>query len=165
MGAGLRWMGLLRGHFEFGTMSLGKPSLILVRNAEGRWNLERWLPPAKSNPVQNSREYGPPSPVAPVNHLERIEFDDGRINFKTEEDKQLFAFTNVSGSVEQVSPGRWQLQLEAQPWRSGVSLQSAGTITVRGDVAGASARLHPAGRTFHCRRATLPVVFPPFLRH
>src|ERR1700720_2580557 len=38
LSAGLRWWGLLRGHFEFGTMSLSKPSLILVRNAEGRWN-------------------------------------------------------------------------------------------------------------------------------
>ena len=159
MGAGLRWMRLLRGHFEFGTMSLGKPSLILVRNAEGNWNLERWLPQAKSNPAQNPREYGPPSPVAPVNHLERIEFDDGRINFKTEEDKQLFAFTNVSGSVEQVSPGRWQLQLEAQPWRSGVSLQSAGTITVRGDIAGTSARLQPAGITLHWSEASLADVW------
>ena len=41
LSVGLRWMGLLRGHFEFGTMSLARPSLILVHNAEGRWNLER----------------------------------------------------------------------------------------------------------------------------
>ena len=61
LSAGLRWMGLLRGHFEFGTMSLSKPSLVLVRNAEGRWNLERWLPPAKANPGQTSRGYGPVS--------------------------------------------------------------------------------------------------------
>jgi hypothetical protein len=159
MSAGLRWMGLLRGHFEFGTMSLNKPSLILVRNWQGRWNLERWLPPANANPLQNSRVYGPPSPVAPVNRLERIEFDDGRINFKAGEDKQPFAFTSVSGSVEQVSPGRWQLQLEAQPWRSGVSLQSAGTIRVSGDVAGTSARLQPAEITLHWSNASLADAF------
>ena len=64
LSAGLRWMGFLRGHFEFGTMSLSKPSLILVRNAEGRWNLERWLPPAKTIPGSTARVYGPPSPVA-----------------------------------------------------------------------------------------------------
>src|SRR5216684_1545115 len=51
LSAGVRWMGLLRGHFEFGTMSLNKPSLILVRNSEGRWNLERWLPPPKTTAV------------------------------------------------------------------------------------------------------------------
>src|SRR5206468_5416152 len=63
----LRVLGLLRGHFEFGTMALNKPSLILVRNSEGRWNLERWLPPAKTIPVQDLAVFGPASPVAPVN--------------------------------------------------------------------------------------------------
>jgi uncharacterized protein involved in outer membrane biogenesis len=162
MSAGLRWMGLLRGHFEFGTLSLSKPSLILVRNGEGRWNLERWLPPAKANPGQNASVYGPPSPVAPVNRLEKIEFDEGRINFKTGNDKLAFAFTNVSGSVEQISPGRWQLQLKAQPWRSGVSLQSAGTIKVRGDVAGTSARLRPAQISLQWSQASLADVFRLF---
>jgi len=162
LSAGLRWRGLLRGHFEFGTMSLSKPSLILVRNSEGRWNLERWLPPAKVNAAQSARDYGPSSPVAPVNRLERIEFDEGRINFKTEDNKLPFAFISVSGSVEQISPGRWQLQLEAQPWRSGVLLQSAGTIKVLGDVAGTSTRLQPAEITLHWSEASLADVFRLF---
>ncbi len=162
LSANLRWMGLLRGHFEFGTMALNKPSLILVRNSEGRWNLEKWLPPAKVNPSQNASAYGPTSPVASVNRLEKIEFEEGRINFKTEDDKQPFAFTNVSGTVEQISPGRWQLQLAAQPWRSGVSLQSAGTIRVFGDLAGTSARLQPAEFTLHWSEASLADVFRLF---
>jgi uncharacterized protein involved in outer membrane biogenesis len=162
MSAGLRWMGLLRGHFEFGTMSMSKPSLILVRNEEGRWNLERWLPPAKLNPGQSARVYGPPSPLAPVNRLQKIEIDDGRVNFKEKENKQPFAFTNVSGSIEQESPGRWHLQLEAQPWRSGVSLQSGGTLRVRGDVAGTSARLQPAEIELHWSDASLADVFRLF---
>jgi hypothetical protein len=162
LSAGLRWRGLLRGHFEFGTMSLNKPSLILVRNSEGRWNLERWLPPAKSSAAQSAPVFGPPSPVAPVNRLERIEFDEGRINFKTGDDKLPFAFISVSGSVEQVSPGRWQLQLEAQPWRSGVSLQSSGTIKVLGDLAGTSTRLQPAEIALHWSAASLADVFRLF---
>ena len=162
LNAGVRWLGLLRGHFEFGTLSLSKPSLILVRNAEGRWNLERWLPPAPAIASQNVPAYGPLLPVAPVNHLEKIEFDEGRINFKTGDDKLPFAFTNVSGNVEQVSPGRWQLQLKAQPWRSGVSLQSAGSIRVLGDVAGTSTRLQPAEITMHWSDASLADVFRLF---
>jgi len=162
LSAGLRWLGLLRGHFEFGTMSLYKPSLILVRNAEGRWNLERWLPPAKVNLVQIPRPYGPSSPVAPVNRLQKIDFDEGRINFKTGDDKLPFAFIGVSGSVDQISPGRWQLRLEARPWRSGVSLQSAGTIQVVGDVAGTSTRLQPAEITLHWSAASLADVFRLF---
>jgi uncharacterized protein involved in outer membrane biogenesis len=142
--AGLRWSGLLRGHFEFGTLSLSRPSLVLVRNDEGAWNLERWLPPARSTLGAGSRFYGPRAQQTPSNRLQKIDIDDGRINFKIGDEKLPFAFLRVSGSVEQVSPGRWQLQVEAQPWRSGVTLQSAGTLTVRGDVAGTSARLQPA---------------------
>ena len=159
LSAGLRWSGLLRGHFEFGTISLTKPSLILVRDSHRRWNLEKWLPPAKGNPALTPKVYGPLLPAAPINRLQRIEFDEGRINFKLGDDKIPFAFTNVSGSVEQLSQGRWQLQLEAQPWRSGVSLQSAGTIRVNGDVAGTSARLQPAQITLQWSEASLADVF------
>ena len=159
LSAGLRWTGLLRGRFEFGTLSFSRPSLILVRNYQGQWNLERWLPPAKTASTHNAAIYGPPSPAPPVNHLRRIEFDEGRINFKLQEDKLPFAFTGVSGRFEQVSPGRWQLQLEAQPWRSGVLLQSTGTIRVRGDLAGTSTRLQPAQITLHWSEGSLADVF------
>ena len=159
LSAGLRWTGLLRGHFEFGTLSFTRPSLILVGNYQGQWNLERWLPPAKTASTQNAAIYGPPSPAPPVNHLQRIEFDEGRINFKIEDDKLPFAFTGVSGRFDQVSSGRWQLQLEAQPWRSGVALQSTGIIRVRGDLAGTSARLQPAQITLHWSEGSLADVF------
>ncbi len=159
LSAGLRWSGLLRGHFQFGTLSFSRPSLILVRNFQGQWNLERWLPPAKAASAQGPPIYGPASPAPPVNHLQRIEFDEGRVNFKNQNDKLPFAFAGVSGSVEQVSPGRWQLQLAAQPWRSGVLLQSAGTIRVRGDLAGTSTRLQPAQVTLHWGEASLADVF------
>jgi hypothetical protein len=159
LSAGLRWTGLLRGHFEFGTLSLSRPSLILVRNNQGRWNLERWLPPAKAAAGASARVYGPPSAIAPVNRLLKIDFDEGRVNFKNVDDKLPFALTGVSGSVEQVAAGRWQLRLEAQPWRSGVALQSAGTVKVQGDVAGTSARLQPAQITVHWEEVSLADLF------
>jgi len=142
LSARLRLFGLLRGRFEFGTLTLERPSLILVKNAQGRWNLERWLPPAAGSDTgkANAQKF----PDVPTNRLAKIEIDDGRVNFKFGEDKKAFAFTDVKGSVEQVAFGRWQLNLEAQPWRSGVQLQSTGTIQVRGEVAGTSARLRPA---------------------
>jgi uncharacterized protein involved in outer membrane biogenesis len=82
LSAGLRWTGFLHGRFEFGTLSMSRPSLNLARNNEGRWNLERWLPPAKINvpgglpAVYNvARALG-----TPANHLTRIDIDDGRVN-------------------------------------------------------------------------------------
>lgn len=161
LGASLRWRGLLTGHFEFGTMSFARPSLILVRNAQGRWNLEDWLPPAdgaRSN-SSNDGNGALQSRIPSTHHLQKIEFDDGRINFKTGAEKRPFAFTGVSGSVEQMDGGRWHLQLEAVPWRSGVGLQSSGLIEVRGDVAGTSARLKPAQLEVHWEKASLADLF------
>jgi uncharacterized protein involved in outer membrane biogenesis len=157
--ASVRWLGLLRGHFDFGTISLLRPSLILVRNEQGRWNLEGWLPPAQSKPSPAAISYGPQSPADSGNHLQKIEFDEGRINFKTGDEKRPFAFTNVSGSVEQMSPGRWQLRLEAQPWRSGIPLQSTGILQVRGEVAGTSARLQPAEIQVHWDKVSIADLF------
>src|SRR6202049_773738 len=159
LSAGLRWSGFLRGRFEFGTLSLSQPSLILVRNSEGRWNLEDWLPPAKRLGVATPPAYGPSRAPTIANRLQKIEIDDGRINFKKTDIKQPFALTSVSGSVEQISPGRWKLELYAQPWRSGVVLQSAGTVQVRGDIAGTSARLQPASLSVRWNKVSLADLF------
>ena len=159
LNAGLRWSGFLRGRFEFGTLSLGQPSLTLVRNSEGRWNLEDWLPPAKRPRAVSAPVYGPSRAPGIANRLEKIEIDDGRINFKESDIKRPFALTSVSGSVEQISPGRWKLELNAQPWRSGVALQSAGTVQGRGDIAGTSARLQPASLAVRWNKVSLADLF------
>ena len=159
LSASLRWTGLLRLHFEFGTLSFSRPSLILVRNAAGRWNLESWLPPPQGAGGSAARVYGPTAAAEPVNRLRKIEFDEGRVNFKEGEEKLPFAFVGVSGSVDQTAPGRWQLRLEAQPWRSGVTLQSAGTLRVQGGVAGTSARLQPAEINVHWEDVSLADLF------
>ena len=158
MKASFRWLGLLGGNLEFGTISLTRPSLILVRTPQGQWNLERWLPPARLSGVYATAA-GPQLPAESTHHLQKIEFDDGRINFKEGDEKKPFAFTNVSGNVEQVSPGRWELRLEAQPWRSGALLQSTGTLYVRGDVAGTSARLQPAEIQLHWEKVSIADLF------
>jgi hypothetical protein len=161
MTAQFRWLGLLRGRFQFGTMSLTRPSLILVRNAEGRWNLEGWLPPARTNVTGTTAAgaSGLQRIAESTHHLQKIEFEEGRINFKVGDDKRPFAFTNVSGSVEQVSAGRWRMNLVAEPWRSGLALQSTGTLRVVGDVAGTSARLQPAQFEVHWEKVSMADFF------
>lgn len=143
--AGLRWPALLSGRFEFGTLSLSRPSLNLVRDSQGRWNIEQWLPPAASG-SSRSGFVGPPSAPRSVStaRLYRIVVDGGRINFKQGDDKSALALIGVSGRVDQDSNGRWALDLEAQPMRAGVELQEIGTLRLRGYVAGTSARLQPA---------------------
>ena len=156
LSARLRLLPLFLGRFEFGTLSLDRPSLILVKNSEGRWNLERWLPPSLP-PVAGvpGKPHATASPDAATNRLAKIDVSDGRVNFKLGDDKKPFAFTSVTGSVEQTALGRWQINLEAQPWRSGVQLQTTGTIQVRGEVAGTSVRLRPARLQIRWTQASL----------
>ncbi|HET8967315.1 MAG TPA: AsmA family protein [Candidatus Acidoferrum sp.] len=158
LSAGLRWGGILRGRFELGALQLDHPSLTLVRNREAQWNLERWLPSAGAESKTNgSVVHATAAP--PTHHLQKIEINDGRVNFKIGEDKTSFAFQQVEGSVEQTAAGRWRLDLEAEPWRSGIPLQLAGTVRVSGEVAGTSVRLRPAHLRMSWAKSSLADVF------
>ncbi|MFZ3200823.1 MAG: AsmA-like C-terminal region-containing protein [Candidatus Acidiferrales bacterium] len=145
----LRWRSLLRGRLEWGTLSLTRPTLNLVRNARGEWNLAAWLPQSADTTSQ-----GLPA-VPPAPRFRRIEVDDGRINFKRGDEKLPFAFVGVSGAVETESPGLWSLDLEAAPWRAGVEVQQAGVLRLAGRVGGTSSRLLPAMLTLSWGNASI----------
>ena len=140
--AGPRWSALLTGHFEFSTLSFTNPTLNLVRLADGHWNLESWLPPPAA--VTGNRVAGAAPHVGLRFHLLRIEVDSGRINFKQGQDVRPFAFEDVTGYLEQDTPGRWLLDFETQPVRPGVAQPQSGMLRLRGLVGGTSSRLQPA---------------------
>jgi len=127
-----------------------------VRDGEGRWNIERWLPPSQTG-VPRPGFVGPlPLPRGVrVARLYRIQIEGGRINFKQLDDKSPFALLDVAGRVEQDNAGRWQLDLEARPMRAGIGLQDIGTLRLRGTIAGTSARLQPAELNLTWRNASL----------
>jgi hypothetical protein len=135
----LRWQGLLRGHLELGTLSLTGPSLNIVRNAGGDWNLAEWLP----RPPATGPQTFPATPIRAM-RFSRIEVQDGRVNFKRSDQKLPFALVDVKGVVDTDVPGRWRLDLEATPWRASIVTQQAGTLHVSGRVGGTSSRLLPA---------------------
>ena len=137
-----RWRSLLRGHFELGTLSLTRPSLNIVRNSYGDWNLNEWLPRPAGTPGQNI-PFGPARP-APMLRFRRVEVDGGRINFKNGDEKIAFALTNVKGALETETPGRWRVDLDATPSRAAVILQQVGTLHLAGHLGGTSSRLRPA---------------------
>lgn len=137
-----RWLSLFSGKLEVGTLDLSHPSLNLVRNDDGRWNVESWLPsPTNSKSAPNSSAARSPRAAA---QLSRIEIDGGRINFSRGADRRPFALEELTGSIEQESAGRWRIALAAHPSRATVHLQDSGTLSVAGIIAGTSARLHPA---------------------
>jgi hypothetical protein len=139
----LRWRSVLRGRLEFGTFSLTRPSLNLVRDSMGDWNLAEWLP-RPSAPTSPAPPVGPLIPPSSPIRFTRIEVDSGRINFKGSDEKLPFAFIHVNGYLELESPGRWQFDLEATPMRAAVIPQQTGTLHLSGHVGGTSSRLRPA---------------------
>jgi len=144
--ASLRWRSLLRGRLEFDTFAFRRPSLNLVRDAQGRWNLEDWLP-APAAPGE--RAAGPPL------SLGKIQVSDGRVNFKKGVEKTPFALVEVNGSIEQEAPRRWRIDLEALPMRAAAIVQDVGRLRMRGVVGGTSARLRPASVEFTWQDASL----------
>ncbi|HWF37866.1 MAG TPA: AsmA-like C-terminal region-containing protein [Candidatus Acidoferrales bacterium] len=153
----LRWQSLIRGHLGLGTLSFSGPSLNVVRNSAGDWNLAEWLPRpnqagsgavpgtnSTSGQRQNSFALGANGTSAQAPRFERIELDGGRINFKLADEKLPFAFINVAGTVNAESGGRWRIDLVATPWRVAALTQQAGEIHVAGRVGGTSSRLLPA---------------------
>lgn len=138
LAVGLRWSALLRGRLEFGPLSLTRPSLNLVRLPDGEWNIESWLPRPRGNLT------AVPSPGRASLRLQRIDLSGGRVDFKEGAGKLPFALANVQGSVEQISPGTWRMDLQAQPFRAAVVVQQAGVLSLTGLVGGTSSRLRPA---------------------
>lgn len=150
----IRLLSLFAGRIELGMLSLSRPSLNLVRAADGRWNIEEWLPapsglvgaaPATGTAARN------PAPL----RIRRIEVDSGRVNFKRGDEKLPFSFVGVTGSLEQQTPGHWQLNLDASPSRAAVVLQEAGTLHVEGQLGGTSSRLRPADLTMRWQNAAV----------
>jgi uncharacterized protein involved in outer membrane biogenesis len=149
--ASLRWAALLQGRIEFDRLWLERPSLNLVRSAEGKWNVETWLPPA--NTQSSLQPYRSPAGVPA--HASRIDIEAGRINFKKATEKLPFALVDVSGNLNLQSAGRWSLDLQAHPMRAAVVLQRSGTLRLRGTVGGTSARLQPADLRLNWEGASL----------
>ncbi len=154
LGVRLRWLSLLRGHLELGTLSLSRPSLNLVRNVSGDWNLAEWLPRPPGSLASRS-PYGPARTPEHVLRFRRIDIEDGRINFKHGDEKLPFAFTNVAGYVDAESPGRWHMSLEAVPSRAAVAVQHAGMFHLAATVGGTSSRLRPAVLDFSWTGASI----------
>ncbi len=136
--AGPRWGALLTGKFEFGTLSFTRPSLNLVRGSDGHWNLEGWLPSASAT------KRGPASSSGLPFHLNRIEVDSGRVNFKQGNEVRPFALVEVTGYLQHEGPGRWSLDLEAEPMHAGFGQPQTGMLRVNGTIGGTASRLQPA---------------------
>jgi hypothetical protein len=126
--AALRVRSLFRGRIEIAHLSLTEPSLNLVRNSDGRWNLEDLLDRAAKTPIApTSKARTEVRPGFPY-----IEAERGRINFKFGQEKKPYALTDADFGFWQDSENAWGMRLKAQPMRTDFNLSDTGRLTVDG---------------------------------
>jgi AsmA-like C-terminal region/AsmA family len=126
--ATVRVSSLLRGRLEIARLSLTEPSINLVRNGEGRWNLEKLVERAASTPsaptAKTRAEIRPSFPY--------IEADHGRINFKLGQEKKPYSLIEANFALWQDSENTWGMRLKAQPMRTDFNLSDTGLLAVDG---------------------------------
>ena len=126
--ASLRVTSLLRGRLEIARLNLTEPSLNLVRNAEGHWNVETLVERAAKIPVApTSKKKTETRPGFPY-----IEASRGRINFKFGPEKKPYALTEADFALWQDSENAWGMRLKAQPVRTDFNLSDTGLVSVNG---------------------------------
>lgn len=124
----VRVSSLLRGRLEIARLSLTEPSLNLVRDGEGRWNLESLLERAAHTPVApTAKARSEARPGFPY-----IEADRGRINFKSGPEKKPYTLTDANFALWQDSENTWGVRLKAQPMRTDFNLSDTGVFEVEG---------------------------------
>jgi AsmA family/AsmA-like C-terminal region len=126
--AAIRIRSLLRGRLEISRLSLTEPSLNLVKDGQGHWNIENLLEhTAHISVAPTSKARSGPRPGFPY-----IEADRGRINFKFGPEKKPYALTDADFALWQDSENTWAMRLKAQPVRTDFNLSDTGLLRVSG---------------------------------
>ena len=120
--ASVRLFSLWRGRLELSRISVDEASVNLVRNGEGRWNLDPFFHAATSR----NEPQGTATPPLPY-----LEATNSRINLKKGIEKLPYSLVNADLSFWQENPGEWRVRLRGQPARTDVSLDLADTGIVR----------------------------------
>jgi len=124
--AAIRLRSLLRGRLEIANLSATEPSINLVRNNEGRWNLASLLARNAQIPVAPTAKSGSERrPAFPY-----LEASSARINFKIGQTKKSYALTDAEVALWQDSENSWGARLKADPVRTDFNLTDTGVIQI-----------------------------------
>ena len=124
--AAIRFRSLLRGRLEIATLSASEPSINLVRNNEGRWNL--------SSLVERNAQI-PAAPTAKAASERRpafpyLEASHARINFKIGQTKKSYALMDADVALWQDSENSWGARMKAAPVRTDFNLTDTGLLQI-----------------------------------
>jgi hypothetical protein len=122
--AGIRLSSLLRGRLEIATLSATEPSINLVRNSDGRWNLGSLLERTAHIPIAPTGK--PASERRPA--FPYLEATHARINFKLGQEKKSYSLTDADLALWQDSENSWAARFTAQPVRTDFNLTDTGLL-------------------------------------
>ncbi len=126
----LRPSSLWRRHVEFSSMTFEQPSLNLVRNAAGVWNVQDLLMHAASvNTAPTAQRKAGPEPRFPY-----IEATGARVNLKLGEEKKPFSLTDADFALWLTSPQEWRVRLKGTPTRTDTDISDPGTVKLEGSL-------------------------------
>jgi hypothetical protein len=150
--AAIRFRSLLRGRLEIATLSASEPSINLVRNNQGRWNLAGLLERNAQIPAAPTAkgvyERRPAFPYLEAGHA--------RINFKLGQTKKSYALMDADVALWQDSENSWSARIKAEPVRTDFNLTDTGLLQINATWQRAtSLRLTPVQFTVQWRNGQL----------
>ena len=126
--ATLRASSLWRRQVEFSSIRFIDPSLNIVRNAQGRWNLQEILVQAAHvNTAPTGQRRAGAEPRFPY-----IEATGARVNLKIGEEKMPFSLTEADFALWLPSPQQWHVRLQGIPSRTDTNASDTGVIRLEG---------------------------------
>jgi AsmA family/AsmA-like C-terminal region len=124
----LLWRSLWHSHLYFGTLRLKNPSINIVRNSAGNWNIENLL--LQSGVTQTSP--GRASSVPPPTNLS-VEIRDARLNFKVGENKKPFAIVGTNAHLDfDYGSDRVSFRIAGDPVRTDLEFPTPGLVALDG---------------------------------
>jgi len=132
--ATLRVSSLWRRQVEFSTIRFdvdqygSGPSLNIVRNAAGHWNLEQILTQAAhANTAPTQQSKAGPAPRFPY-----IEATGARVNLKFGDEKMPFSLTDADFALWLPQPDQWHVRLQGRPARTDTNASDTGLLRLEG---------------------------------
>ena len=133
--ATVRLVSIFSSHVEFSKISLTEPSLNLVRNADGQWNLESvLLHTSHIQAAPTAQRHAGPAPRFPY-----IEATGARVNLKLDREKTPYSLTDADLALWLPEPHQWHFRLEARPTRTDTIPAETGTLRLEGTLGHANA--------------------------
>ncbi len=128
--ATLRVSSLWHRPVEFSTVRFVNPSVNLVRNADGRWNLsDVLLHASRVNSAPTAQRHAGPAPRFPY-----IEATSGRVNVKLGVEKLPFSLTETDFALWLPSPQQWRVRVVGHPARTDTNITDPGTVRLEGEL-------------------------------